>query len=454
MLKSYCQVFCQFAALCFTFFLLTPLLVSSLQSDRWAVSMLAGISVMLLLAANIKIERCDSTVRLEKGLIALALVVLVLYVFSEIVKLRYLAGVLLLGALMSRNYPRRPYISLLAVVCFCLIIPVPYSLEQSVGLWLAAHEAQLFVSLAQALGLPLYQFGTQVISGDVAVTINSNCSGTLLFVPALMGCIVAASFPTLSKGRRLAILASALPFAFAVNLLRLLVLMVVNFSAPKEMVTAFHDMLGWFVMPIVWAIPVMMFAPIEHIQLRMPSNFWKQVTVFSIAVLIVSSGFLLGHTTNDSQPVFSKEIPVYIAGWTGEAKDIPQNESDLIAADYLIRRVYHAPNVRRELVFTAVFHDDPKVSAEHSSRACFEALGWQVSTLSPVVSLANITVEHLLVKSHVQVQAVTEVTVKLADNAGALRLQFVENPKISFDERHKTALTFMKKITEEMELEV
>lgn len=408
---------------------------------------------MLLLAANTIVERSTFSVRLEKVLLALAIAALMLHVFSEVVKLRYLAGVLLLGALVSFYYCRRPYLSLFAVFCLCLIIPVPYSVEQSAGLWLAEHEAQLFVSFAQSLGLPLYQFGTQVISGDVAVTINSNCSGTLLFVPALMGCLVAASFPALSKGKRLAILAGALPFAFAVNLLRLLVLMIVNFSAPEAMVIAFHDMLGWFVMPIVWAIPVMMFAPIENIQFATPSNLLRQVAGFSIAILITVGGFQLTNTTVHSQPIFSKEIPVYIAGWTGEAKDIPQNESDLIAADYLIRRVYHAPNVRRELVFTAVFHDDPKVSAEHSSRACFEALGWQVATASPAVSLANVTIEHLLVKSHVQVQAVTEVTVKLADNAGVLRLQFVENPNISIDDRHETALTFMKKITEEMELE-
>ncbi len=444
----------QFTGLCLALYLLLPLLQESFLADRWAVGLLAMMSVWLIVSANPRLNQTKFKSFFEMILLAGAALVLALQIYGDIVKLRYVTGILLLGSLLSAYYGRRPVLTMLATVCLGLIIPVPYGLEQSVGLWLATYEAQMFVSLAQFLGLPLYQFGTQVISGEVAITINSNCSGTLLFVPALMGCCVAASFPAISQDKRLIILACALPFAFAVNLLRLLILMVINFNAPEEIVTAFHDMLGWFVMPIVWAIPVAIFAPLDSLQFTFTPKFWKQTIVVTSAFGI-SLGFYQFEKNTYSEPTgLSGDIPVYIAGWTGETKTVPKNESELIAADYLIRRVYYAPDEPRELVFTAVFHSDLRVSKQHSSRACFEALGWQVSAISSKMERPNVSVEHILVKSHVQVQAVTEITLKLRNQAGALRLQFVESPKVSVEARHRTALAFMKRINEKLELEI
>ncbi len=56
------------------------------------------------------------------------------------------------------------------------------------------------------------------------------------------------------------------------------------------------------------------------------------------------------------------------------------------------------------------------------------------------------SIEHLLVRSHAQVQAVAEIVAEIPGKKGRLRLQIVEDPKIPLSARRAVALQFLEQI--------
>lgn len=422
-------------------YLVAPLIETSLKTDHWAILVLSAFSILMIAS-----EKTDCTPSGRNWLLWCAGLAFLLHLTLDIQKLAYLAGTLLLLFAYALCFQVLAKKLIWVVACGVLVLPVPYGVEQSIGVWLATAEAEMFVTFAQFFDVPIYRYGSQVVSGDVAVTINTNCSGTLLFVPAFLGCLVCAALRDISTGKKIAIIACALPLAISVNLLRLLVLLLLNFHAPETLVTAFHDFLGWFIMPVVWVLPIVLFLPFDRLVLPEIQVASKHSTVSVAALGLVFSGYAVFHNESETSVGEFAEVPVYVGGWVGEETSISQEERKIINADFLSRKTYYAPSGERQLVLTAIFHKDSNLSQQHSSSVCFKALGWLVSHVEFQQVDAGVRVEHLMVRSHSQVQAVAEIVSDIPGREGRLRLQIVENPDIPIAARKATTVQFLQQI--------
>ena len=429
--------------------LLSPVISHSLATDRWALLILALVSAVTILLAPHKAGHVGPLIAIGRiPIIISALVILVVGLVLGIQKTAFLAGILLLliGLMGEGNY--RLFQILGAFLCLCVLVPLPSGLETAVGTWLARQEAALFVTMGQMLGLPIHQFGGQIISGETAVTVNSDCSGTLLFWPAFLGCLMAASARRRAFSSWLAIICFSLPFALLVNLLRFAILLGLNFQAPEQFVAVFHDYLGWFVMPLVWAVPIAIFAMPLTIQ-------WQPVRDKASATVAVVSGILgclVGLQTersyNGSAAQSPLELPYYVAGWVGKNAPISASEIRILDASFLARRLYVSRVGQRRILLTMIFHSDAQQAAEHSSAKCFEALGWTVYEQNSALIEPGIRINRLLVRSHEHVQAVSEVLVQPSRlppglSKGTMRFQFVEDHTVPSAERSKAIMLFL-----------
>jgi len=297
--------------------------------------------------------------------------------------------------------------------------------------------------------MAFYQVGPQVIMGEQAVTINSDCSGTLLLIPSFIGCLTAAIQYRGSLLQKTAITLAALPLAFAINVIRLTILVVANFSLAEDVTSGLHDIAGWIAMPAAWGAPIVWVSyryGLREADFGLSRNF-------SILVIAVSFAAVASHTlikTFVDAPVgTSISIPIYVAGWIGENKEIPEAEAQILAADEAVRRLYTSPNNDRTLLVTTMFHKDSKVAAQRSSEKCFKAMGWQTKLIKWEMVTSDILVTHMIVRNHAIIQAVTEITIQPTAtpngrDAGTLRLQVVETASTPLKKRQEIALDFLK----------
>lgn len=404
-----------------------------------ALGVLAAISALMVLPQERSDHQTDQT---TNWLFVAGLTVLAIGATTGPDKFVPISGALLISWSVTRLHPMPLKQIMPFLICLAFAVPVPAAIEASVGLYLAEIEAAGFVGAAQALGLPVYQFGSQIVSGETAATINSDCSGTMLIWPALLGGIVAAHTANGTPLKKATILLLSVPLAMGLNVIRLGILLALNFQAPEEIATAFHDMLGWFLMPLVWVLPLLIWGRLKSADIWLPSlSRTEALAMISVLALLITGLMIKPSTPVQTAPA---ALPYYISGWTGEVIDIPDEEARILAADWAERRRYLSPDGGREMLLTFIRHADSKKAKAHTSKLCFEAMGWQSDQLQSLTVRPGVQIHHMLVRSFNHVQAVTEIVLdgSTLDKPVSTRLQLIENPSVPVTERHATALKF------------
>ncbi len=363
----------------------------------------------------------------------------------KIDKLILVSGVILLSVLLQQTYRINKSTSIFLFLCLLMLVPIPYVLQTSLGVWFAVLEADVFVSLAQAFNVPIIRHGSQVISEGAVATINSDCSGTLLLWPALLGALVAAAKMHASPYKKLAVILFAVPLALLLNVIRLGVVLILHLNSPAGIVDAFHDFLGWFFMPLVWLIPIVLFTPFAVSAPQQKTVIaYQSLMVFSVGILlhfIVSSA----NAHNNPYTLPDTTFPYYINGWVGEDMDIPTEEVRILDADHLFRRIYRHPSGKREMLMTYIRHDNVKKSREHSSKLCFEAMGWVVSDHTKKHLSDTSKIDYFTASNFQFSQGVIEYSSfqNQRKKSSAIRIQFVETLDIVADERLGAAENFI-----------
>ncbi len=431
--------------------ILKPVVSAALNSDRWSFVMLAVASAVLLgffLDEKPPQKRKPHSYAFITLLLGVA--VWLIGVIGNIQYFQYVAATLFISSVLI-NWSKAASLNLLAMIfCLILLVPLPGSLEVLVGPSLAQYEATIFVQIAQLMGLNVYQIGTQIVSGDAAVTINSNCSGTLLLWPALLGFVVAATSKEQSPTRWAVVVLAAVPFAILFNLIRLTILIVLNLGEVEKLADSFHDMLGWMATCAVWLIPVMWglgsrsfkfskaeFTKISHVGLPL-------VALVAGYFIPVSQVTVLKHSDLENVTAF---IPVFHKGWTGKDIKVSDEEAGILAADYVVRRFYFGPSGERQAMVTLSFHQDITRGRLHNSLKCYKAMGWRVYKSRTASLSKTAKVSDLYMQAHQSKQAVIEIEYIQKEThdskpRGFYRLQIVEESDISFEERYVLAETF------------
>lgn len=431
-----------FLAICGSI-LLAPLLLDSLHTGRWPLIVLALFSAHLITQKQNITKNCaDLSTAYYWG--GSTILVLTSYLL-EINKALYLAGAILIAGSLLHAHQRSWIEKAAILICICAIVPIPAGFEAALANLLSNAEAAIFVALGQLAGQPLYQVGSQVVLGGLAVTINSDCSGTLLLLPSVLGCLVAASTGQRNLSNRTYILLAALPLAVLINLIRIAFLLTIGLFSPETPLGDIHDVLGWVTMSIVWLIPTFLFA-VRHEEKSLKASE-NLVQVGACLLLSTVLSFSLNWYSSAEEQTKRPALPLYVNGWIGEDETIPPEELRILNADSVVRRRYTSPDGDRTLLVTEIYHQNKSAAEQHNSAACFRAMGWQAIVLSREQLTANSTIEHLIVRDHLRQQAVTEVTLNMSQpgsSTGFARLQIVEASTVPKHDRRHAALNFLK----------
>lgn len=358
-----------------------------------------------------------------------ALIAIILQQILSLDKLSYAAVICLILWWLSPHIHNTSQGSMVGLI-LCALMPLPSRIEADLSLWLAHLEASLFTQTAQMIGLNIYKMGTQVVSGDIAVTINQNCSGVLLLTPALLGMAVAFDQLKISRSIRpipliLLTVGAAFIFAFSVNMVRIAILIILHYQAGDVLVASFHDFLGWVIYPVIWAMPIILsnqrrtytlLAGLTEGQLFKVRSFHPLHPLLLALIVTFTISKLVHPSIWTDQTNMKFDMPTYIAGWVGETATISAEEKRILKANIAHRFRYFNIDNARQVEVTYIYHTDPVKAAEHNSKKCFQALGWRVQTIaqtqfSKALTIpANVTLYQA--SSHQNKQWVTEVIIR------------------------------------------
>jgi exosortase len=131
------------------------------------------------------------------------------------------------------------------------MIPLPYTLSYQMSGPLQQFATICSTFLLQTIGMPALAEGNTILINDGSIGVVEACSGLrMLMVFYALSCGVALVIrrPWLEK---VILVVSAIPIALAVNILRITVTGVLHECVSSDMAnTFFHDVAGWFMMPM------------------------------------------------------------------------------------------------------------------------------------------------------------------------------------------------------------
>ncbi len=419
--------------------LLGPFAYASTYNERWPILVLALCSFAIVVLGQRPVRQAAPS-KYWGVIVSVSLVVFGL--MFEVDKLLLLGGAVLLCSSLLYQRPISRPATFFATLCACMMVPLPANIETAIAAELAGLEASLFVMIGQAANLPVRLSGTQVFFEQSVVTINQDCSGTLLLVPAIMGAMVAAALAK-SKSAAVTAIVFAAPIALLINLFRLGLVLFLIAQGSFEDAEIWHDLLGFFALTVSWALPITLFADLESVKVDTSAfrKFVPTLAVITACALAINLPFAT--KSDDISTKFA--LPAYIAGWIAEPLVIPSQELKILNADQVSRQKYTSGT--GELIVTAMHHLDPSIGREHSSKRCFKAMGWQVETLSNRTESTHGALSHMMTKSGGHSQSVLELEIDNHHGTnGLVRIQLVANAAMPISEQQTFLEAFATKL--------
>jgi exosortase len=154
-------------------------------------------------------------------------------------------GILLIGGWRAWRW------SWPAIGFLVFMIPLPYFLEVALGGPLQRIAVLSSTFLLQTFGLPALAEGNVILLSEVELGIVEACSGLRMLVVffALAGAVVLVI--RRAWWEKLLVVASAVPIALAVNIIRITATGVLYEKVSSDAANAvFHDFAGWLMMPL------------------------------------------------------------------------------------------------------------------------------------------------------------------------------------------------------------
>ena len=138
-----------------------------------------------------------------------------------------------------------------SVLFLSFMIPLPYRLEVALPGPLQTLATVSTTFILQTLGFPAVADGNVVLIGEMPLNIAEACSGLrmlVIFFALSTGLALVIRRPLWEK---LVLVASSVPIALAVNIIRITATGILHETAGSEVAHAvFHDLAGWLMMPL------------------------------------------------------------------------------------------------------------------------------------------------------------------------------------------------------------
>lgn len=118
----------------------------------------------------------------------------------------------------------------------------------------------------QTIGIPSYSEGNRIVISEVQLGVVEACSGLrmlTIFVALAVAITLVTERPV---WERVVIVLSAIPIALAVNIVRITVTGILHLTAGPELAElVFHDLAGWFMMPMALGLLYVEFQILSHL---------------------------------------------------------------------------------------------------------------------------------------------------------------------------------------------
>ena len=138
-----------------------------------------------------------------------------------------------------------------AIAFLVFMLPLPFRIEAALSYPLQRVATKASTYALQTLGFPALAEGNVIHLNDVEIGVVEACSGlSMLFTFFAMatGVVLLIHRPLLDK---IVIVASAVPIALAVNMMRIIVTGVLHETVGHRLANVvFHDLAGWLMMPV------------------------------------------------------------------------------------------------------------------------------------------------------------------------------------------------------------
>ncbi len=168
--------------------------------------------------------------------------------FDAIALLPALLGVTMLlgGRAMLRG-------ALPAILFLFFMIPLPYKLETMLGGPLQTLASRGSTFMLQVLGQPAVREGNTIMLNEIRLGVVEACSGLRMLVTFFTFSTAVALLIRKPHLERCCIVLSAVPIALVTNILRITATGVMYQADAKFAQMFFHDLAGWFMMPVCLA---------------------------------------------------------------------------------------------------------------------------------------------------------------------------------------------------------
>jgi len=153
-----------------------------------------------------------------------------------------------------------------AIAFLIFMFPLPGFLDSDLLAPLQRMATTASTYCLQTLGIPTYNEGNRIVIGEVQLGVVEACSG-LRMLTIFVALAVAITLVTDRPWwERIVIILSAVPIALAVNIVRITVTGILHLTAGPELAEmVFHDLAGWFMMPMALGLLYVEFQILSHL---------------------------------------------------------------------------------------------------------------------------------------------------------------------------------------------
>lgn len=188
------------------------------------------------------------------------------------------------------------------VTFLVFMIPLPYTVERSLGADLQSIATTASTAALQLLGLPAVSEGNVILLNDRRLGVAEACSGLsmlLIFIALSVAFAAVVKRPFLD---RIILVASSVPIALLANIIRITVTGALHVWVGSRIADlVFHDLAGWLMMPLALGL------------LWLEMKFLSYVLVDEVVPEPMELAFGV-----DAQ---SAGAPPPVLPWTGEHRD-------------------------------------------------------------------------------------------------------------------------------------
>jgi exosortase len=153
-----------------------------------------------------------------------------------------------------------------AVGFLIFMFPLPSFLDRDLLAPLQRIATSASTYALQTIGIASYNEGNRIVIGEIQLGVVEACSG-LRMLTIFVALAVAITLVTDRPWwERIVIVLSAVPIALAVNIVRITVTGILHLTAdPRLAEMVFHDLAGWFMMPMALGLLYVEFQILSHL---------------------------------------------------------------------------------------------------------------------------------------------------------------------------------------------